>query len=172
MREDLLQKLCIPLERLEEINSALFKPDQQVIYDFLDVVERYGTPEEINQKAQAARQLPVLYERVRQVHPEYLKTLIGCSSSVTRVPLFGFRIIAAKCWACRLIHWSLKPISAVTLEISACQYFPWLIDIARQAIERGEIMPGRYVRVRNMKEQEADGDLPAFAAAMQIIGAS
>jgi hypothetical protein len=60
----------------------------------------------------------------------------------------------------------------VTLEISACQYFPWLIDMARRAVEAGEIMPGRYIRVRNMKEQEMDGDLPAFAAAMQIIGAS
>jgi len=34
------------------------------------------------------------------------------------------------------------------------------------------LMPGRFIRVRKMKEQEADGDLPAFAAAMQIIGAS
>jgi hypothetical protein len=33
-------------------------------------------------------------------------------------------------------------------------------------------MPGRFIRVRKMKEQEADGDLPAFAAAMDIIGAS
>ena len=33
-------------------------------------------------------------------------------------------------------------------------------------------MPGRFIRVRKMKEQEIDGDLPAIAAAMQIIGAS
>ena len=33
-------------------------------------------------------------------------------------------------------------------------------------------MPGRFIRVRKMKEQEEDGDLPAFAAAMEIIGAS
>jgi hypothetical protein len=34
-------------------------------------------------------------------------------------------------------------------------------------------MPGRYIRVRKMKEQEADnGDILAVAAAMQIIGAS
>ena len=46
------------------------------------------------------------------------------------------------------------------------------MDIARRAVAQGEIMPGRFVRVRIMKEQEADGDLPAFAAAMQIIGAS
>jgi hypothetical protein len=46
------------------------------------------------------------------------------------------------------------------------------MEIARRAVENGEIMPARFIRVRNMKEQEADGDLPAFAAAMQIIGAS
>jgi hypothetical protein len=33
-------------------------------------------------------------------------------------------------------------------------------------------MPGRYIKVRKMKEQEEDGDLPAIAAAMQIMGAS
>ena len=34
-------------------------------------------------------------------------------------------------------------------------------------------MPGRFIRVRKMKEQEADqGDILAVAAAMQIIGAS
>jgi hypothetical protein len=33
-------------------------------------------------------------------------------------------------------------------------------------------MPGRFIKVRKMKEQEADGDLPAIAAAMDIIGAS
>jgi hypothetical protein len=33
-------------------------------------------------------------------------------------------------------------------------------------------MPGRFIKVRKMKEQEQDGDLPAIAAAMDIIGAS
>ena len=33
-------------------------------------------------------------------------------------------------------------------------------------------MPARWIQVRRMKEQEADGDLPAIAAAMRIIGAS
>ena len=61
---------------------------------------------------------------------------------------------------------------AVTLEISAAQYFPWVISIAKKAILEGKLMPGRFIRVRKMKEQEADGDLPAMAAAMDIIGAS
>jgi hypothetical protein len=43
---------------------------------------------------------------------------------------------------------------------------------ARKAVEEKMLMPGRFIRVRKMKEQEADGDLPAFVAAMQILGAS
>jgi hypothetical protein len=62
---------------------------------------------------------------------------------------------------------------AVTLEISALQYFPWLIAEAQRAINGRDLMPGRFIRVRKMKESEADqGDLLAVAAAMQIVGAS
>ncbi len=61
----------------------------------------------------------------------------------------------------------------MTLEISALQFFPWLIAEARQAIERRELMPGRFIRVRRMAEQVADhGDTRAVAAAMRIMGAS
>jgi hypothetical protein len=62
--------------------------------------------------------------------------------------------------------------SAVTLELSALQYFPFLIAEARQTISNGELMAGRYIRVRKMKEQVEDGDLLAVAAAMQILGSS
>ena len=61
---------------------------------------------------------------------------------------------------------------AVTLEVSALQYFPWVIAAARKAIAERSLMPARWIQVRRMKEQEAEGDLPAIAAAMQIIGAS
>jgi hypothetical protein len=68
---------------------------------------------------------------------------------------------------------ALNRKNAATLEISALQYFPWLITQARRCIEQGELMPGRMIRVRNMVEQEADnGDVMAVAAAMQIIGAT
>ena len=54
---------------------------------------------------------------------------------------------------------------AVTLEISAVQYFPFLIAEAKEAIEKQNLMPGRYIRVRNMVEQSGDnGDIMATAA--------
>jgi hypothetical protein len=45
-------------------------------------------------------------------------------------------------------------------------------DDRSHAIANQTLVPGRFIKVRRMKEQEQDGDLPAIAAAMQIIGAS
>ena len=67
----------------------------------------------------------------------------------------------------------LDEVNAVTLEISALQYFPWLVREAEQAIAARQLMPGRYIRVRSMAEQTRPGeDILALAAAMQIIGAT
>jgi len=73
----------------------------------------------------------------------------------------------------RAARMRFKDKFAVTLEISAAQYFPWIIEEAKQAIAQKELMPGRFIRVRKMKEQEADqGDILAFSAAMRVMGAS
>ena len=61
---------------------------------------------------------------------------------------------------------------AVTLEVSALQYFPWIRRMVERAIRDGTLVPGRFIAVRKMKESEADGDLPAIVAALDIIGAS
>ena len=67
--------------------------------------------------------------------------------------------------------WDYSLASVTTLEISALQYFPWIMAEARQCVEKGELLPGRFIRVRKMKEQEADGgDLPAVRAAVKILG--
>jgi hypothetical protein len=172
MRDALLEKLRLSPARLETLNAVLLNPDLRVISDFLDVVLKYGTPQEINRRAEEASQLPVLLEQVRRTRPEYLADLEWLrqardSGAFIRIQDYRRKVLGEK--ADRM---EFPDRYAVTMEISACQYFPWLMEIARRAAERGEIMPARFIRVRNMKEQEADGDLPAFAAAMQIIGAS
>src|SRR4030065_2924440 len=72
METELRQSLKIPYSRLDDINAVLLDPDMCVVNDFLAVVAKYGTPAEINAKAQAARQLPNLLERVGATHPGYL----------------------------------------------------------------------------------------------------
>ena len=75
MNEDLRKRLTITPDRLEAINRVLLNPDSQVVNNFLEVVSRHGTPDEINRKAEQARQLPRLLDRVRQKKPEYLEQL-------------------------------------------------------------------------------------------------
>ncbi|TET39289.1 MAG: hypothetical protein E3J69_00630 [Anaerolineales bacterium] len=172
MSKDIRALLQIPTSRLEAINQILADPDMKIINDFLDVIAKYGTPEEINAKAEAARQMPVLREKVAKIHPDYLKDLDWLQEQREKGAFISIDEYRTKVLGERAEKMSFNDDFAVTLEISACQYFPWVILAAKRAIAEGLLMPGRFIRVRKMKEQEEDGDLPAFAAAMQIIGAS
>jgi hypothetical protein len=170
MSQDLRKLLEIPASRLDEINALLLNPDTQVVNDFLTVVAKYGTPQEINRKAEQACQLPALLAKVKETKPEFLADLEWLEEQ--RGKFISIADYRRKILGARADQTIFKDDFAVTLEISACQYFPWVIAAAKRALEQGSLMPGRFIKVRKMKEQEADGDLPAIAAAMQIIGAS
>ena len=172
MTEDIRALLQIPASRLDAINQILADPDMKIINDFLDVVAKYGTPEEINAKAEAARQMSVLREKVAKIQPDYLKDLDWLQEQREKGAFISIDEYRKKVLGERAEKMSFNDDFAVTLEISACQYFPYVILAAKRAIAEGLLMPSRFIRVRQMKEQEEDGDLPAFAAAMQIVGAS
>jgi hypothetical protein len=166
---DLLQ---VPASCVDEINALLLDPNSQAINAFLEVIEKYGTPEEINRKAAEARQLPNLMARLENVAPAYVTDLKWLTEQRDRGVFISMADYRRQVLGDQADSMSFNADMAVTLEISALQYFPFLIEEAKQAIERGELMPGRFIRVRKMKEQEADGDVLAVAAAMQIVGAS
>jgi hypothetical protein len=172
MGDQLRDRLKITPEALGAINALLLAPDSRVVNDFLAVVEKYGTVEEINRKAQEARKLPNLMVRLREVNPSYVTDLEWLTEQRDLEAFISVADYRRAVLGERADKATFNQDFAVTLEISALQYFPFLIAEARQAIEQGELMPGRYIRVRKMKEQEADGDLLAVAAAMQIVGAS
>jgi len=171
--DDLREKLKISAAQLDEINALLLDPNTQVINDFLAVVEKYGTPAEINRQAAEARKLPNLMARLRAIDSPYLADLEWLVAQRDKKAFISVADHRRKVLGSRADGMTFKDDFAVTLEISALQYFPFLVAEARQAIDKGELMPGRYIRVRKMKEQEADnGDILAVAAAMQIVGAS
>jgi len=172
MDEQLRELLKIPYTRLDDINAVLLDPDSRVINDVLKVISKYGSPAEINRKAEAARQLPNLLAQVKATKPEYLEYLNWLQQECDRGAFISIQAYREKILGPRFREMDFHDEYAVTLEISAAQYFPWIIDIARRSIQQGSLMPGRFIKVRKMKEQEADGDLPAIAAAMNIIGAS
>ncbi len=169
---DLRSRLQINPDKLDSINEILLNPDMEIINEFLDVVQKYGTPEEINAKAKEARKMESLLAKVKETTPEYLDDLEWLEKQRDQSAFISVVDYRRKILGEKADQTDFTDDYAVTLEISACQYFPWVRMIAERALENGLLIPGRFIRVRKMKEQEEDGDLPAFAAAMQILGAS
>ena len=170
--ENIQARLKIPSASLDVINDVLTKPNMEVVDDFLAVVAKYGTPEEINAKARQASNLSNLFQRLEQTKPEYLAELQWLKEQRDNQAFISVAEYRRKVLGDRADNFIFADDLAVTLEISACQYFPWAIAAAKRALERRLLMPGRFIRVRKMKEQEADGDLLAMMAAAQIMGAS
>jgi hypothetical protein len=172
MDETIRQLLKIDPSRLEALNSVLLDPEMTVVNEFLEVVNKYGTPDEINRKADEAGKLDNLLKKVEASNPEYLKDLHWLENQRDSAVFISIADYRAKVLGEKAKTTNFLDDFAVTLEVSACQYFPWVIEIAKKAINNQSLMPGRFIKVRKMKEQEMDGDLPAIAAAMNIIGAS
>lgn len=172
MSMDIRNKLAIKDKRLDEINAFLMDPANKLVNNLLTVIEKYGGSEEINRKARKASKIENLMARLREKGSPYLedlKWLIEQRNMGNFITVDEYR---KKILGDKAQEMNFNEDFAVTLEISACQYFPFFMKQARQAVENGELMPGRFIRVRCMKEQEEDNDLLAITAAMQIIGAS
>lgn len=169
---DLQQRLEIPKAYLDSVNLILLDPNSEVMQKFLAVVAKYGTPEEINRKHVQSRRLENLLDLVAKKSPaavDDLKWLMEQRDKGAFISEEGYRI---QVLGDKAYDMQFKDEYAVTLEVSALQYFPWVRAMAEQAIAQKSLVPGRFIAVRKMKESEADGDLPAIVAALDIIGAS
>jgi hypothetical protein len=169
---DLQKRLEIPKDYLDSVNQVLLDPNSEVMQRFLSVVAKYGSPEEINQKHLQSRRLENLLDLVTRKSPsavDDLKWLMEQRDKGAFISEEGYRI---QVLGDKAYEMQFKDDCAVTLEVSALQYFPWVRMMAEQAIVQKSLVPGRFIAVRKMKESEADGDLPAIVAALDIIGAS
>jgi hypothetical protein len=172
MEKDMRHLLDIPTDRLRAINDVLLDPGEIVINDFLAVVAKYGTPEEINRRHRETRKLDRLIKIVDERAPNYVKDLQWVMEQRDQNAFTSVAEYKAKVLGERTKGMIFAEQSAVTLEVSALQYFPWIRPMCERAITERTLIPGRFIAVRKMKESEADGDLPAIVAALDIIGAS
>src|SRR5512146_1524634 len=62
-------------DKLEAINSVLLDPNSRIMQDFMDIVAKYGTPEEINRKHRESRKLENLFKQIEAKAPDYIKDL-------------------------------------------------------------------------------------------------
>ena len=169
---DVRRKLVIEDKRLDEINAFLLDSENELINGLLAVVEKYGGPEEINRKAREASKIENLMARLKKKNYSYFKDVEWLRDQIDKGNFITVDEYRKKILGDKVKEMEFNEDFAITLEISACQYFSFFMKQARQAVENGELMPSRFIRVRCMKEQEEDGDLLAMTAAMQIIGAS
>lgn len=158
--------------QLDAINTVLLNPNSRVMKQFLDVVAKYGTPEEINARHRESRKLENLFKKVEAKAPDYIRDLHWLMEQRDRNAFISVADYRHMVLGDAADSMNFKDESAVTLEVSALQYFPWIRVIAERAIHERTLMPGRFIAVRKMKESEMDGDLPAIVAALDIMGAS
>lgn len=170
---ELRESLKITAERVDEINEFLLDPNNEMVNQLLEIVERYGGPQEINRKAAEARNLDHLMDQLKTQNSPYVADLEWLMEQRDAKAFISMAEYRNRVVDQEVTENDINEENAVTLEISALQYFPWLISQAKHAIQKKDLMPGRYIRVRNMAEQTTDqGDTLAVAAGMQIVGAS
>ena len=172
-RDRLRERLELAPQDVRAVEAFLTSADNGLVDSLLDVVEKYGGVDEINRRAAEAGRLDRRLERLRAEGSPYLTDLEWLTEqrdggAFVTLPEYRRSVLGPAADSREF-----NDEHAVTLEISALQYFPWLIAQARHAIDHRELMPGRYIRVRNMAEQAAQGgDLLAVAVAMQVLGSS
>lgn len=172
MLTDLREKLKMEPANVKVVNEFILDSENPLVNGLLEKVEKYGGVEEINRKARESRKLESLMARLRAKNSGYVKDLEWLIEQRDNGVFISIPDYRKKILGSRSESMKFDDTFAVTLEISAWNFFPWIIEQAKKAIKQRDLMPGRFIRVRSMKEQVEDDDLLASIAAMQIIGAS
>ncbi len=154
------------------MNDFLMDPNNPLVNDLLATIDKYGGVDEINRKAAEAGKLENLINKLDAKASPMMKDLDWLMDQRDNDAFISYDDYKKKVLGDRYDQVQFNDDIAVTLEISALQYFPFLMKQAQQAIADQELMPGRFIRVRFMKEQEEDLDLLAVQAAMKIIDSS
>jgi hypothetical protein len=162
--------LKISAKDIDIVNQILLDPNTSIVKDLTDLIGKFGGADAINEQAKKARQPDVLMQQLKDMNSPYVADIEWLMEQRDNK---AFVTMKAYCDNLGVDHGKIDNKNAVTLEVSALQFFPWLIAEAKKAIQNKELMPGRIIRVRNMVEQVQDnGDILATALAMQVIGAS
>jgi hypothetical protein len=170
--KDIREKLKISESNLKEINDFLLRKDNPLTNGLFKIVEKYGGVDEINRKGWENRKLENLMRRLEKRKSPFVKDLEWLIKQRDKKAFINIQDYRRKILGRKADSMKFDDSFAVTLEISAFNFFPWLIEEAKRAIAQQDLMPSRYIRVRSMKEQVEDNDVLALAAAMHIIGAS
>ena len=116
--------LAIGEDKLEAVNRFLTARDNPLTDPLFAVIDKFGGPESINEQALAAGDPANLRDRLKEIDSPYLADLDWLAEQIDRKSFVDF---ADWCDARGVDPQQLNHQNAVTLEISALQFFPWLI---------------------------------------------
>ena len=121
---DLRNLLTISDNRLAEINAFLTDPGNELISELLEAIDEFGGPQKINRKAQEAAKLENLMSRLKEAKSPYVQNLNWLieqrdSGAFVSMPDYCRRLLGDRAESTKI-----DQQNAVTLEISARQYFP------------------------------------------------
>ncbi|MCK4988521.1 MAG: hypothetical protein KAS40_23460, partial [Desulfobacterales bacterium] len=129
---DLRNLLKISDDRLEKINAFLTDPGNELINELMEVIEEFGGPQEINRKAQEAGKLENLMAGLKEAKSPYVDDLSWLKDQMDSGAFISMKDYYKRVLGDKADSTKIDQQNAVTLEISALQYFPWLISEARR----------------------------------------
>ena len=121
--KNLRNKLLIDERRLNEINRFLLNPNNKIINDFFKVIDKYGGPDEINRKAKESGKLDKIMRKLKKKESLFVKDLKWLIKQRENSAFISIDEYRKKILGDNFKKVDFNQDYAVTLEISACQYF-------------------------------------------------
>ena len=124
MDSSILQSLKISPGILDELNRFLLDPENPMIASFLSVIEKYGGVGEINRKAKENGKPENLVRRLVELNSPYVRDLQWLREQKDNRAFMSVEEYRKKVLGESYYDMTFKDDFAVTLELSAAQYFP------------------------------------------------
>jgi DNA-binding phage protein len=144
--EDIRKKLAISQENLQSVQNFFMDENNPFITDLIQVIEKYGGVEEINKKYTESRKLEHIYKELEKVKPEYIDDLEWLIKQRDNDAFISESEYRRKILGNAVDQMEFDDSFAVTLELSACQYFPFLIKGAKEMIKKKDLSNERTRR--------------------------
>ena len=133
---DLREMLKIKAKDLDIINQLITDPANKQVGELCSLIEKFGGAKAINEKAEQARNPEILMKRLKKIDSPYVADLEWLMEQRDKKAFISMDDYCKNILGKDADISSIDSTNAVTLEISALQFFPWLITQARQAIEK------------------------------------
>src|SRR5664279_1795454 len=114
----LREKVKISEKHLEEINAFLLDPNNKLINDLLDVIEKYGGVDEINRKGEEAGKLDTILGKLREKKSPYINDLEWLTEKRDKNAFLSLKDYRRKVLGDKADSMQFNDENPVTLELS------------------------------------------------------